>query len=177
MKERAKTPQSSETIEKAIFKPDGPYLKALIVMSLFALANSSDTFILLRLNDRGFDYGSVALAYALQTFVYAAASYPFGVLSDRIGRIPILVGGWLLYAAVYLAMAMVGGIALWPVMALYGIYLAANDGVGKALIADVAPKKARGTAMGLFYMVTGFATLFSSLIAGELWDHVGHASP
>lgn len=177
VKEKARMKSEDQSLQQVKFRPDSAYIRALLVMTAFALANSSDTFILLRLHDSGYSYVAVSLAYALETFVYALISYPFGVLSDRIGRMPLLVGGWTLYALVYLGLALAGGIAFWPLLALYGVFLAANDGVGKALIADVAPKASRGTAMGLFYMVTGFATLLSSVVAGELWDHVSHAAP
>jgi MFS family permease len=131
----------------------------------------------LRAHSEGLNFGQIALIYALETFVYAGLSYPFGTLSDRFGRIRMLAIAWVLYALVYLGLAMVTGGWIWGLFALYGVYLAINDGVSKALISDVAPKEAKGRAMGTFYMVTGFATLLGSLSAGILWDHVSHAAP
>ncbi len=176
MKDKPKAIELSKESDSR-FKPSPVFLRALGVMTVFALANSSDTFMLLRVHDTYSGYGMVALAYALQTFVYAAFSFPLGVLSDRVGRMPLLVGGWLIYAGVYFGFGYLPGSAVWPLMGFYGIFLAANDGVGKALVADVAPTNSRGTAMGVFYMITGVATLLSGIAAGELWDHVGHEAP
>ncbi|MGL1562931.1 MFS transporter, partial [Vibrio parahaemolyticus] len=79
------------------------------------------------------------------------------VLSDRLGRIPLLIVGWTIYGLVYLGLALAPGVSFAWLLASYGVYLALNDAVGKALIADVAPRESRGTAMGLFAMIAGFA--------------------
>ena len=104
-------------------------------------------------------------------------SYPAGVISDRFGRWPVIAAGWILYAGVYLGLARSGATAIWPLLAVYGVYLALTDGVGKALLADHAPRDRRGLAMGIFYMATGGMTLVSSVIAGVLWDRVGPEAP
>jgi MFS family permease len=146
------------------------------VLLLFSLANSSDTFLLLRASDLGFSPWTVVLLYALFNFTYAAVSYPAGALSDRVGRWRVIAGGWALYVAVYAGFALVprsSAWALWPLMAAYGVYMGLTEGVGKALIADHAPANRRGTAMGLFYAATGFTTLLASLVAGFAWDRAG----
>jgi MFS family permease len=66
---------------------------------------------------------------------------------------------------------------IWPAFAIYGLYMALTDGVGKALIADVAPKQHRGRAMGIFNLATGIATILSSVVAGVLWDRIGPSAP
>lgn len=152
------------------------YWLVLTVLGLFSLANSSDTFLLLRASDLGYSPWAVVLAYALFNVTYAALSYPIGVFSDRWGRWRIIAVGWAIYAGVYLLFAWLPksqAWALWPLMAAYGVYMALTDGVGKALIADHAPKEARGAAMGMFYALTGFTTLVASLLAGVIWDQVG----
>lgn len=153
------------------------YWKVFALLVVFSIANSSDTFLLLRAAYVGLEPWEVVLAYALFSFVYTLASYPAGALSDRIGRWPTIALGWALYAGVYLALANTGAVAIWPLLAVYGLYIALTDGVGKALLADHVPRERRGFAIGLFYMATGLTTLVASVIAGALWDRVGPAAP
>ena len=152
------------------------YWSVLAVLGLFSLANSSDTFLLLRASDLGYSPWAVVLAYALFNVTYAGLAYPIGVLSDRLGRWRIIAAGWAIYAGVYAALALLPksqAWGLWPLMAVYGVYMALTDGVGKALIADHAPQESRGAAMGIFYALTGLTTLAASLLAGVVWDRVG----
>jgi MFS family permease len=113
-------------------------------------------------------------AYALYNLVYTLVSYPAGELSDRIGRWWVLGVGWLLYAGVYAGFAVANAALIWPLFAVYGIYIGMTDGVSKALVGDFSPKQRKGTAMGLYYMVTGFATLAASLLMGLLWNVYGY---
>lgn len=152
------------------------YWLVMTVLGLFSLANSSDTFLLLRASDLGYSPWLVVLAYALFNVTYAGLSYPIGVLSDRLGRWRIIAVGWAIYAGVYATIAWLPksqAWGLWPLMAVYGVYMALTEGVGKALIADHAPKESRGAAMGIFYALTGLTTLGASLLAGVVWDRVG----
>lgn len=155
------------------------YWAVLGILVLFSLANSSDTFILLRASDLGYSPWAVVIVYALYNATYSALSYWAGALSDRLGRWRIIAAGWAIYAVVYAGFALLPAAhawGLWPLMALYGVYMALTDGVGKALIADHAPKERRGAAMGIFYALTGLTTLVASLIAGLLWDRSGPAA-
>jgi MFS family permease len=152
------------------------YWSALAVLVFFSLANSSDTFILLRASDLGYSPWAVVMVYALFNVTYAALSYPAGALSDKLGRWRIIAAGWVIYAVVYAGFALLPAEhawGLWPLMATYGVYMALTDGVGKALIADHAPRERRGAAMGIFYALTGLTTLVASLIAGVVWDRSG----
>jgi MFS family permease len=156
------------------------YWRAVAISSTFALANSSDTFLILRAH-QVFDaqYGVKAAAmlpvvgYAVYNAVYTVLSYPSGALSDRIGRWWVLGIGWLIYAAVYAGFSVASAGLLWVLFGLYGVYMGMTDGVGKALVADHAPRQARGSAMGLFYMISGFATLATSILTGTLWNLYG----
>lgn len=152
------------------------YWAVLAVLGLFSLANSSDTFLLLRASELGFSPWKAVLVYSIFNVTYAGLSYPIGVMSDRLGRWRIIAMGWAIYAMVYIALAMLPksqAWGLWPLMAIYGVYMALTDGVGKALIADHAPKEARGAAMGMFYALTGLTTLGASVLAGAIWDQMG----
>jgi MFS family permease len=145
---------------------------------LFVAGNSSDAFLLLRANDLGLSLTASVLAYALFSAVYAGCSWPFGSLSDRIGRRHLLVGGLVAFAIVYGGLALADEAwAVWPLFAAYGLYLAATDGVGKAFVADYAPKELSGTAYGVLSAVTGALALFASVVAGVLWQTVSPSAP
>lgn len=153
------------------------YWRALVILLVFAIANSADTFLLLRASQVGLSPWAVVAAYASYNIIYAVVSYPAGALSDRVGRWTIVGIGWVIYAAVYAAFAIADTTTIWPAFAVYGLYMALTDGVGKALIADHAPKEHRGRALGIFYLATGIATIIASVVAGVLWDHVGPSAP
>ena len=152
------------------------YWYVLAILVLFSLANSSDTFLLLRAHDLGYSPWAVVMVYALYNCFYSLLSYPAGDLSDRFGRWRIILSGWLIYACVYAGFALLPvsqAWGMWPLMAIYGVYMALTDGVGKALIADHAPSESRGKAMGIFYGLTGTTTFIASLVAGIIWDRFG----
>ncbi|MFY8070700.1 MAG: MFS transporter [Pirellula sp.] len=146
------------------------------MLVLFSLANSSDGFLLLRVRELGFSPWAVVLGYSLFNITYALVSYPVGVLSDRVGRWRVIGLGWGIYLLVYLAFAWLPrelSWGVWPLMAVYGLYMALTEGVGKALIAQYAPSAYRGTAMGVFHGITGVTTFIASLLAGWLWHAYG----
>lgn len=151
----------------------GNYWRAVAPLLVFSFANSTDAFLLLRAKDVGLSSWAVVLAYALFNLTYAAASYPAGIISDRLGRWRVIALGWGVYAAVYAGLASTGAGAIWPLMAMYGVYMSLTDGVGKALIADHAPADARGTALGIYFLASGVITLLASTIAGLIWDRFG----
>ena len=165
----------TKTLKRGSLTPQ--FWLATAILGVFALANSSDTFILLRARDSGLSAPQVALVYALFNVTYSAFSYSLGSLSDRIGKTPLLVSGWLLYALVYFLMARAGAAWFWLLLPMYGLYMAATDGVSKALVGIISPPDSRGSAMGVFYFISGALALVSSLLAGWLWDSVDHAAP
>jgi MFS family permease len=86
----------------------------------------------------------------------------------------VLLAGWAIYAAVYLALAAADQTwQLWPIVALYGVYYAASEGVGKAFVADLVPSPQRGTAYGTYYAAIGLAALPASVAAGIAWQALG----
>jgi len=152
------------------------YWRTLVPLSLFALANSSDAFLLLRAHNLGLTDIETVLAYALFNLVYAVSAYPLGTLSDRLGRWPMLCCGWILYAGVYLGMGHATVSSLWWLFPVYGLYMGLTDGASKALIAVQTEPSTRGVAIGLFQMTTGLMTLCGSILAGILWDIAGPSS-
>ena len=174
VKEAKKTNQAEINPQATSHKPhfSPAYWRAVVIFLIFALANSSDTFLLLKAKEDGLSDFLVVLAYAAYNVTYALTSYPVGKWSDRIGRWPVLAIAWLLFAAVYAGFAYSNAALLWPLFALYGVYIGMTQGVGKALVADHAPKEYMGTAIGLFAMLSGLATLLASLLTGFVWDRV-----
>lgn len=150
----------------------------LAAVTLFALGNSSDAFLLLRTGTLGFTIPqSLALLIALNV-VHALLAAPLGALSDRIGRRPVLLGGWGLYAVVYLGLAAARAPwQVWVVIFGYGAYYAATEGVAKAFVADLVPSEGRGRAYGAYHGLIGIAALPASLVAGIVWQGVGPAGP
>ena len=113
---------------------------------VFSLGNSADVFLLLRARDLGLSATGVVFAYALYNTLYSGLSWPLGHLSDRIGRRRLLAAGLVVFAAVYTGFGFARGTAaLWPLFALYGCYMAATDGVARALVADLSPAGLRAS--------------------------------
>lgn len=145
----------------------------ILAAGVFALGNSSDSFLILRSNQLGMGFRMVILAYVAFNAVYALSAAPLGKLSDRIGRKPVIIAGWLVYALVY------GGFAFahsksapWGLLAVYGLYQALTEGVTKAMISDLVTATQRAGAIGMFYTVTGCCQLAANLITGALWREV-----
>ena len=113
------------------------------------------------------------LAYALYNLVYSALSWPLGALSDRVPRPVVLGVGLVVFALVYLGFAVAPWAwAIWPLFALYGVYIAATEGVAKAWVGDRVQPGAAGTAYGIFAAVSGGSLLVASVAAGLLWSKV-----
>ncbi|OGO12044.1 MAG: MFS transporter [Chloroflexi bacterium RBG_19FT_COMBO_49_13] len=150
----------------------------LVVVVIFTLGNSSDSFIILRAQDRGLSV--LQIMGMLMTFnaIYSLLAGPLGSLSDRFGRRRLMLIGWTIYGLVYLGLALSHtGAQIWALFGIYGIYYALTEGVAKALVADLVPQEQRGTAYGLFNAAIGLTALPASLIAGILWQTVSPAAP
>ena len=146
----------------------------LVGSLLFAVGNSSDTFILLKAKDVGMSTAAVILLYVLYNVVYAGGSLPLGGLSDRVGQYPLVISGYVVFAAVYAGFAAASsGWALAGLFAAYGLYIAATEGTSKALIGRAIPTGERASALGLYYTATGLAAFAASTVGGLLWTAFG----
>lgn len=157
------------------FRALGPGFAAFVVASaVFEFGNSSDAFLVLRAQERGL--GVMGLLWMLLGFnaVYTLVSAPAGALADRIPRKRVLLGGWCVYAVVYLGFALAETATHTVLLFLcYGVYQGLVAGSAKALISDLVPAEVRGTAFGTYHAVVGLMSLPASLLAGLLWEGVG----
>ncbi len=146
----------------------------LVVVLLFTLGNSTDAFLLLRANQLGVPVAMAPILWALLNFVKSATGTYGGQLSDTLGRKPLIVGGWLLYSAVYFAFGWAAAAwQAWALFAVYGIFYGMTEGTEKALVADIVPPARRGSAFGWYNLAIGLGALPASLIFGAIWDRVG----
>ena len=149
----------------------------IVVVLVFTLGNSTDAFLLLRANQLGVPVAMAPILWALLNLVKSATGTYGGQLSDTLGRKPLIVGGWLLYAAVYFAFGWAGAPwQAWALFAVYGIFYGMTEGTEKALVADIVPRARRGSAFGWYNLAIGLGALPASLIFGAIWDRAGAPS-
>jgi MFS family permease len=155
-------------------KLSGRFWYYLGVILLFTLGNSTDAFLLLRANQLGVAVALAPILWAFLNFIKAATGTWGGALSDRFGRKPLIIAGWLIYAAVYFGFARASAVwHAWALFALYGLFYAFTEGTEKALVADLVPSARRGAAFGWYNLAIGLGALPASLIFGAIWDRVG----
>jgi MFS family permease len=154
------------------------YKRILFLITSFSLVNSSDVFLILKSKDISNSTSLAIFGYVFYNLIYAAASYPIGGLSDKLGKRKVFSFGLIIFSAVYFGFAFLDNINfIWILFAFYGIYAAATEGVSKAWISDLIPNEQRGTAIGLLTMLSSFAIMFGSFITGVLWDEFGSFVP
>ncbi|MEZ4716053.1 MAG: MFS transporter [Caldilineaceae bacterium] len=141
---------------------------------LFTLGNSSDSFLVLRAQERGVSVVNILVMLLSFNVVYTVVAGPAGALSDRVGRRRVLLGGWALYALIYLGFALArAGWQVWLLFTLYGVYYGTVEGAARAFVADIVMPAQRGTAYGIYYAAVGLSALPASIIAGVLWQGIG----
>ncbi|RYF78655.1 MAG: MFS transporter [Comamonadaceae bacterium] len=152
----------------------GPYWWVVGIGLVFTLARFSEAFLILRAQSAGLPPMWAPAVLVVMGVAYSLSAYPAGVLSDRRPRLDVLLAGLVLLIAADLVLAFVPGLAGLAVgVALWGLHMGFTQGLFNALIADSAPADLRGTAFGMFHLLTGVALLLASVIAGVLWDAVG----
>ncbi|MGG4603465.1 MFS transporter [Paenalcaligenes sp. Me131] len=144
------------------------------VGGVFALARFSEAFLILRADAVGIEIMWTPIVLVLMSLAFSISAYPAGALSDRINRISVLGIGLVLLIAADLVIALVPGLTgLLVGVVLWGLHMGFTQGLFAALIADCAPTELRGTAFGMFNLLTGIALFIASVVAGLLWDVVG----
>ncbi|MFN3312557.1 MAG: MFS transporter [Hyphomonas sp.] len=152
----------------------GIYWFVVAVAAVFTLARFSEAFLILRAEGMGLSLMFVPLVLVVLNVAYALSAYPVGALSDGMNRIALLIIGLVLLIAADLTLAFAPG--LWGILTgvvLWGLHMGFTQGILATLVADSAPPELRGTAFGIFNLVTGGALLAASVIAGVLWDAFG----
>jgi len=153
------------------------FWRVMLVIFLFTLGNSTDAFLLLRAHQLGVPVALAPILWAALHVVKSASSTPGGALSDRIGRRPTLIAGWLLYAAVYVGFAAAAAAwQAWVLFGVYGVYFGLTEGSERALIADLVGAERRGTAFGWYNLAIGLGALPASIVFGYVWDHASAAA-
>jgi MFS family permease len=143
----------------------------LIVSFLFSLGNSSDTFLLLDAKNLGMTTTLVIIMYVLYNISQTVFSTPAGLLADKLGAKKVFMGGLFVFSLVYFFFGFVrSSFWLWFLFPLYGIYIAATDGVSKSYVAEFITAKESGTYFGAYYTLTAVGTFFASFIGGILWS-------
>ena len=149
----------------------------LLLAAVFELGNSADAFLVLRAQSLGTGVLAILGMLAAFNLVYTLVSTPAGALSDRIPRRALIVGGWFVYAAIYIGIGLTPvGWSMWLFYLAYGAYYGAAYGTARAFVADLVPAELRGTAYGAYATVVGVMSLPASLLAGIFWDKFGPAS-
>jgi MFS family permease len=144
------------------------------VAAIFTLARFSEAFLLLRAQSVGLPVTIVPMVLVVMNIVYTLTAWPAGALSDRIGRYGVVTVGFALLVLADLALAVGGTITVVMVgVVFWGLHMGLTQGLLSALVADSAPDELRGTAFGMFNLVSGIAMLVASVVAGALWDIVG----
>lgn len=154
------------------------YRRLLLLLTGFALVNSSDVFLIMRSRELGFSDVAAIGGYISYNAVFAVAAYPAGRLSDRIGRGATIVAGMMIFAVVYCGFALfTSHEIIWAMFGLYGVYAAMTEGVSKAWISDLVPNERRGLAIGLQTMLTSIAAMAASVWTGTVWANLGGTIP
>jgi MFS family permease len=150
------------------------YWMVVAVAAVFTLARFSEAFLLLRAQAAGVPLALVPSVMVVMNVVYTLSAWPAGTLSDRGGRYRLLTIGFSLLIVADVLLALNGGVAVVMLgVALWGLHMGLTQGLLSAMVADTAPAELRGTAFGMFNLVSGLALLVASIVAGALWEIAG----
>lgn len=177
VKETTKNVKAKSTLDITVRKFPAGYWHYLLVTALFGIGNSSNAFLILQTKNLGVSLELTILIYAAYNLIASLASYPSGALSDTFGRKTVLMISFLIFIATYLGFAVSQNVfVIAGLFILYGLYQGIFRSVGKAFASDFVPQPLRASSIGWYSTIIGITSLIASIVAGELWDHVSHAS-
>jgi MFS family permease len=141
---------------------------------VFALFNSSDIFLLLKVKESGVNDANIISIYIFYNLVYAVAAFPLGILADKIGLKKIFISGMFIFTLVYASMAYATlSYQFYIIFFLYGVYAAATEGIAKAWISNISAKEDTATAIGTYTAFQSICTMLASSLAGFIWYRFG----
>lgn len=150
------------------------YWWVVVIAAIFTLARFSEAFLILRAQSIGLPLALIPIVLVLMSLAYSLSAYPVGILSDRMDKVTILIAGLALLVLADLVLAFAPGIGALAVgVVLWGLHMGFTQGLLSTLVAETAPAELRGTAFGMFNLVSGLALPAASIIAGALWDATG----
>ena len=153
------------------------YKKLLYGLLLFTLFNSSNAFLILKMKDSGVSDTTAIGIYIFYNLIYAAFSYPLGKLADKIGTKITFISGLILFAAVYLGMALNSSLTgFFILFFIYGLFMASTEGISRAWVSNVAAKEDTGKALGVYSGLNSILTIAASSLAGLLWYKISPQS-
>lgn len=154
------------------------FKRFLVIAGLFGFANYSYAFYILRADDIGIALFLIPVVYLIYNMCYALSAFPAGSLSDRFGRVALLVIAFGLFALVNIGFAYgAGTLSIWFLFGLYGLFIGLTDGVFKAFVTDLVAQERRGEGLGLYHMVVGLSVMAGNIVGGVLWYAYGVEIP
>ncbi len=157
-------------------KSPAAYRKLVLGLLVFALCNSSDVFLLLKVKQAGLNDTAIIGVYVFYNLVYALAAFPLGILADKLSLKKIFVVGLFLFVFVYAGMGFKGSLYFYSFLFfLYGLYAAATEGISKAWISTIADKEETATAIGTYTGFQSICTMLASIFTGWVWFQYGSA--
>jgi len=175
--ERSLSVASKSKIDISLWQFPKNYWKYLLATALFGIGNSTNAFLILQTQAIGVSLETTILIYAGFNLIAALISYPAGSLSDQWGRRNILLASYVVFFVTYLGFAVTRNVFLiGALFIIYGLYQGVFRAVGKALASDLVPEQLRASGIGWYNSTVGILQLVSSVVAGLLWDQIGHAA-
>ena len=150
------------------------YKKLVTGLLLFALFNSSDVFLLLKMKESGLNDTAVIAVYIFYNLIFALLAYPIGIIADRIGLKKIFIAGLFVFSLVYAGFAFNNNLYIFLLLFfLYGMYAAATEGISKAWISNMVDKTETASAIGTYSGFQSICALIASSLCGLLWFNFG----
>lgn len=170
---KSRSPKDCERPRLTLRHFDSRFRRFLLIVTIFALGNSSDVFLILRAQQMGIATVTIPVVYLLFNLIYSVSSIFAGMAADRFGRKRIIFSGFLLFAIVYYGFATAANTkAIWILFGFYGIFMGLTEGVQKAFLTTIIPSDFKATAFGVYNTAVGLAMFPASLMGGWLWDHI-----